>query len=228
MGGGTTILIYGSDHGDMACEHGMWWKSSFYDGSARVPLIIESPRHGRAGETEEAVVSLIDVGPTILDIASAPPLSEVTGRSFQELLKADDVEWPDEVFCEYSGLLVDRPACMIRSGDWKLNYYSEFDSCQLFNMESDRAEEPDLAQDRGFSKIVAELRQKILSRWSADDVLDTLGRQEGSRAYLRSCGHSPRPHDPPVFSPAEGSNEFDCVTVQERLRRNNHSRAARR
>lgn len=205
-----TIIVYTSDHGDMACEHGMWWKSSFYDGSARVPLIIASPHHRHGGEGEYGVVSLIDVGPTVLDIAGAQPLPGVTGRSFQGLLSPEPaVEWLDEVYCEYSGLLGDHPACMIRSGVWKLNYYSEFDSCQLFNMQEDPAEEHDIAQDLGYRRMVAELRRKILSRWSADNVRDALSRQNLWRTYLQSCCSLATAHDPPVFVPPAGSNEFD-------------------
>ena len=77
----NTIFIYCSDHGDMACEHGMWWKSNFYEGSVGVPLIVSGPGVA-ADRVNHSVVSLVDVGPTMLDMAGAEPLPDVAGRSF--------------------------------------------------------------------------------------------------------------------------------------------------
>ena len=141
----NTIIIYTSDHGDMAHEHGMWWKSNFYEGAANVPCILSWPNHFSEGLVVDEIASLIDIGPTILDLAGAPPLPDVSGRSFARLLQGDAIpDWPNEIFCEYSGLLGDQPSCMVRSGKWKLNYYSEFDSCQLFDLDSDPDERNDI------------------------------------------------------------------------------------
>jgi choline-sulfatase len=115
----NTVIIYTSDHGDMCCDHGMWWKSSFYEGSAGIPLIASWPGHFPSGTVDDSVASLIDVGPTLLDIAGAPPLPDVSGRSLLRLLQGQSIpDWPDQVFCEYAGLLGDQPSCMIRSERW--------------------------------------------------------------------------------------------------------------
>ena len=115
----NTVIIYTADHGDMCCDHGMWWKSSFYEGSAGIPLIASWPGHFPSGTVDDSVASLIDVGPTLLDIAGAPPLPDVSGRSLLRLLQGQSIpDWPDQVFCEYAGLLGDQPSCMIRSERW--------------------------------------------------------------------------------------------------------------
>ncbi len=81
-----TAVVYVSDHGEMVGEHGMWWKSSFYEGSARVPMIWSWP--GRFGEGRvPRVTSLLDVGPTLLDLAGADPLPGVSGRSLAGFLR---------------------------------------------------------------------------------------------------------------------------------------------
>jgi choline-sulfatase len=41
----NTIIVYCSDHGETLGEHGLWWKSTFYDGSSRIPLIVSWPGH---------------------------------------------------------------------------------------------------------------------------------------------------------------------------------------
>ncbi len=206
----NTVIIYTSDHGDMAHQHGMWWKSSFYEGSAGIPLIVSWPGHFLQNETHTSNVSLIDVGPTVLDIAGGDPLPDVSGRSFAGFLSGEGVPaWPNEVFAEYSGLLGDQPACMIRTGPWKLNYYHEFRSCQLFNLEKDPDERNDRTEDPACREIVQSCLEKIHSRWSAEDTLKNLARQEQARKQIQSCGHPLTPPDLPRFSAPEGSNAFD-------------------
>src|SRR5690242_2612701 len=66
-----TVVLFTSDHGDMLGERGLWYKMSFFEGSARVPLIAWAPNHfgpGRVGE----VVSLLDVLPTVCELARVP------------------------------------------------------------------------------------------------------------------------------------------------------------
>ena len=206
-----TVIIYCSDHGDMACEHGMWWKSSFYDGSARVPLIVSWPRRLPQGRENTAVVSLIDLGPTVLELAGVPPLPDVSGRSFAGFLSGEGTipDWPHEVFSEYIGLLGDQPACMVRRGPWKLNYYHEFQSCQLFNMVEDPGERHDRAEDPDCRKIVADCQARIHARWSAERILRNAEKQNRARDLIRRCGHGPTPRPVAPFAASEGDNRFD-------------------
>ncbi len=206
----NTVIIYTSDHGDMACEHGMWWKSSFYEGSVSVPLIFSWPGHFQKNKTENSIVSLIDVGPTVLDIASAAPLPDVSGKSFAGFLTGEDIpDWSNEVFAEYCGLWGDQPSCMIRTGPWKLNYYHEFLSCQLFNIKVDPDERHDRANDPDCAEVVKFCLQKIHARWSAEALLENFAKQERAREVLQSCGHAAVPHEVGRFTTPEGCNEFD-------------------
>ncbi|MCZ6633247.1 MAG: sulfatase-like hydrolase/transferase, partial [bacterium] len=208
--GDNTVVMYTSDHGDMAHQHGMWWKSSFYEGASNVPLIVSCPSRFLQNQTQDANISLIDIGPTVLDLAEGDPLPDVSGKSFTGFLTGEGIpDWPNEVFCEYAGLLGDHPACMIRTGPWKLNYYSEFDSCQLFNIEKDPGEQNDRSNDPSCQEIVQTCLQKIQARWSAEDMLDNLKKQARARKIIQSCGHSLTPHPEPRYSAPEGSNEFD-------------------
>ena len=213
----NTVIIYTSDHGDMAHEHGMWWKSSFYEGSVGIPLICSWPGHLRENHTEDAIVSLIDAGPTALDIAGADPMPDVSGKSFASFLTGTPPpDWPNEVFAEYIGLLGDQPACMLRTGPWKLNYYSEFDSCQLFNIDEDPEERRDLSNDPRYRDVIQSGLKKIFARWSADDILKQTERQARARALIASCGHSHIPHTIPPFAPdIDAVNEFDFSQLPE-------------
>lgn len=212
-----TIVIYTSDHGDMAHQHGMWWKSSFYEGSAKIPLIISSPERFLQNETVEQNVSLIDVGPTLLDLAQAPKMPDISGRSFASLLKGQPTpDWPNEIFSEYGGLLGDHPSCMIRTGPWKLNYYSEFDSCQLFNIDEDPTEQKDKATDTSCQNIVQECLKKIFARWSPETMRRNIEKQERARKWIQSCGHALQPHAVNHFVASETANEFDFEQLPQK------------
>ncbi|WP_370582870.1 sulfatase-like hydrolase/transferase [Paracoccus sp. NBH48] len=65
-----TIILFLSDHGEMLGERGLWFKMNFFDGSARVPLMIAAP--GMAPGRVDQPVSTIDVLPTLCDLAGLP------------------------------------------------------------------------------------------------------------------------------------------------------------
>src|SRR5205814_5460322 len=62
-----TIVIFTADHGEMLGERGLWYKMSFFDGSARVPLIVRGP--GVAAGRQARPVSQLDLAPTLAELA---------------------------------------------------------------------------------------------------------------------------------------------------------------
>lgn len=76
----NTAVIYTSDHGDMGGENGMWWKNSFYEGSVGGPLIVSCPARFQPDRRAPQVASLVDIGPTVMDIAGAGRLPGAAGR----------------------------------------------------------------------------------------------------------------------------------------------------
>jgi choline-sulfatase len=215
--GDRTVIVYCADLGDGACEHGMWWKSSFYDGAARVPMIVSWPGRFVGGRVVDAVASLIDAGPTLLDIAGAGPIPDASGRSLAGFLRGTPpADWPNEAFCEFNGLLGDQPSCMVRSGPWKLNYYHEFRSHQLFNLRDDPGEMNDRRDDPACREVAEGLLEKIHRRWSAERMLEGIARKQRARQAVNACGHPPLPHPVTHFSAPEGENVFDFGQLQKR------------
>jgi len=84
----NTYVIYTSDHGDMAAEHGMWSKRSYYDASAAAPLIIAGPGIPR-GKVVKDPVELLDLFPTFCDLAAAPIPDGLDGETLSPLLTGD-------------------------------------------------------------------------------------------------------------------------------------------
>ena len=224
-----TIVIYTSDHGDMCDEqHGMWWKSNYFEGSARVPFLVSFPKAFHRGKTVDIVASLIDVGPTLLDITGCEPLPDAAGRSFASYLideqrdsravksrnAADsDASWRNEVYSEFAGAWGDKPSCMIRSGPWKLMYYSEMDSSLLFNLVEDPGETVDRSDDPSCREVVGDLSAKVKKRWSAERILMDSEKDAKRTGYIKASGGSicPMPFDHP--KPAEEANVFDFDQV---------------
>lgn len=69
-----TLIVFTSDHGDLLGEHGFWYKSlASYDGSIRVPFVVRHPGAVPGGRRSDALVSLVDLLPTFLAAAGAPP-----------------------------------------------------------------------------------------------------------------------------------------------------------
>ena len=182
-----TAVVYLSDHGEMAGEHGMWWKSSFYEGSVRVPMLWSWPGRFPEGRVIPRVTSLLDVGPTLLDLAGADLLPGASGRSLAGFLSGSgEVEdWPDEATSE-NVLWGGEPAGrMIRQGPWKLNHYHGYDAPQLFNV----AEDPEEFEDRAEDPACAAVRERLLARaregWDGDRIEAELKRRADGRAVVR-------------------------------------------
>lgn len=213
---GSTLVVYTSDHGEQLGEHGLWWKSTFYEGSVGVPLIVSRPG-GRRGAVVRENVSLMDVGVTLLDLAGARALPGATGRSFARLLReGHDPDWPDEVFAEYNPRHETAAPCqrMIRRGPWKLNTYLGHPS-QLFNLDEDPLEENDRINDPACADRVSVMTARVHENWDPQRIARLVGTRTGEFQLLRSWQRDsllPEP-DPPWFGDAPPDNILDVAPV---------------
>ncbi len=156
----NTVILFTSDHGDMLGHQGFWSKRLFYEPSARIPmLLIGTTNNDRVGlnKTDERLVGLQDVMPTLLDLAGIPIPSHVTGRSMLGAGKRESL------YGELGeGIDATR---MIREGDWKLIYYPEGNQFQLFHVTDDPAETRDLSGDpkcqEAFKRLQDRLAQEL-------------------------------------------------------------------
>lgn len=99
----NTIVVFTSDHGEMRGSHGLWGKEVFhYDAISRVPLIIRVPWLAPQTEntTNESLVELVDLLPTLLDLTGTPIPSALQGRSLRPQLEGDSPPWRDYVIAE--------------------------------------------------------------------------------------------------------------------------------
>jgi choline-sulfatase len=192
------LVVYSSDHGDMLGEHSLWWKHTFYEESAKVPLIVSWPGVIPAGQRSQRVVSALDVTATMIDALRVPALPACQGRSFLGLLTGDDAGWEDVAFSEYcSDEFAPEGGCyqrMIRQDEWKLVYYHGQPS-QLFNLDEDPHERIDLASSPACQTIHRELERRVLDGWDADEIAAQMAVKTAEIEVLRDWARNTHPAD---------------------------------
>ncbi|MER0237655.1 choline-sulfatase [Fulvimarina sp. MAC8] len=158
-----TIILFLSDHGDMLGERGLWFKMSFYDGSARVPLMIAAPQMP-AGRIDTPV-STIDVTPTLADLAGIDLggiMPWTDGESLVPVANGEDRTNP--VRMEYAAEGSEAPLVSLREGPWKYNH-CEIDPPQLFDMGADPHELKNLAENTDYTDVVQRFAKEVGERW---------------------------------------------------------------
>ncbi len=197
-----TVVVYTSDHGEGAGENGLWWKSNFYDHSMRVPMIWSAPGRFPEGERHDEVVSLLDFGPTLSDIAGAPELPAISGRSLLPLITGQPCDWPNEAIAELIDLGGYIPGRMIRRGPWKLIHYEGY-APMLFNLDEDPDEFVDRAADPTCRDIRNVLHDRVRAGWDPHRALREIHRSRRDRSALGQWGRAWRgaPADDPHHCP---------------------------
>jgi len=153
-----TWVIFTSDHGEMAGEHGQYIKLTPFEGSMRVPLLIRGPE-GLAGQRLVTPASLIDLCPTLLDLADVSLPDGFDGHSLVPELTGVPTTRPPRVFSEHHSTTCPTGAFMLRREQWKYIAYPGYPPL-LFNLDDDPDEQRDLsaAQPEMIRTLDAELR----------------------------------------------------------------------
>lgn len=164
----NTIVIYTSDHGEQLGEHGMWWKHTFYESSVGIPLLMAGPNIPQGMEINSNL-SLLDLAPTMLDMANAPALPRASGRSFRCLLEGDTTAWSNTVIAEnrWGSTL----QCMLKQDSWKLCYYPGH-APQLFDLSRDPQEIHDLAQEPAYLPQRERMLETLLAAWDYESIME--------------------------------------------------------
>ena len=186
-----TIVVLLADHGEMLGERGMWYKQTFFEPSARVPLVLNAP--GRfAPRRVKSVVSLVDLLPTFCDLAEATPADwtdPIDGASTAALVSGGAEDTGRRVICEYTDMGVIAPARMIRRGHHKL-VYTHGHPNQLYDLEADPRELRDLAGSAEVSALEAALLEELLDGWDAEAVQRDVLASQRRRLFVKAAGQA--------------------------------------
>lgn len=206
--GGSTRIMYTSDHGDNLGARGLWGKSTMYEETAAVPLILAGPDLPE-GVTCRTPVSHVDCYPTFLG-ASGVELTEperaYPGRSLFDIVHGEIPR--RNVFSEYHAMGSTTGAFMIRNGRYKFVCYPKY-APQLFDLEADPEELCDLGEDPGHATVRAECEMLLRRICDPDEVdarakrrqAEQVAKHGGREAVIArgDLGYSPPPGHKPDF-----------------------------
>lgn len=169
-----TVVIYTSDHGEMAGEHGLWWKNCMYEQSAGVPLIVSWPRRWEGGQRREQVCSLVDVAKTVSDLGGALVPESWDGDSLLPWVDDDGTQWKDFAVSEYYANGISSGFAMYREGKYKYVYHTppvghQYPAEQeLYDLESDPQEFVNLANVPELRDQVEQMHEKMVQEIGED------------------------------------------------------------
>ena len=162
-----TVIVFTSDHGEMLGDHGLLYKGCrFYEGLVRVPLVFSWPGRIRRDLRTDALVELIDLSATLLDLAGIEAPEAMQGQSLLPILTGDAD--PDRhrpfVRCEYFDALDEVNvqgsrsfATMYRDERYKLCVYHTHGTGELYDLREDPWEFDDLWAHPDYRDIHREL-----------------------------------------------------------------------
>lgn len=160
-----TIILVTSDHGEMLGDHGLWGKRLLLDGAAKVPLLFMDRRgetRVQAGVSDNRLVSLADIMPTLLDAAGLPVPPQVEGISLLS---------PDRRDHLYGECREDAGANrMVRDARYKLVWYPCGNAFQLFDLIEDPLEQDNIADDPAKGDVVSRMKELLRERLYGADL----------------------------------------------------------
>ena len=188
----STVVMVTSDHGDMLGDRGVWYKMSFHEHSARVPLVMAGP--GIRERPVPNVVSHLDLLPTLLDIVTDGTdwhdrVPDIEGRSLWELATGgkDDVS---ETTGEYTAELTSHPIFMIRRGDLKY-IHCDADPPLLYDLQADPLERNNLAAEPEWNDVASTFACEVAARWNSNEIrARVLASQRARHAIHRAMEHT--------------------------------------
>ncbi|OPZ05265.1 MAG: Choline-sulfatase [candidate division BRC1 bacterium ADurb.BinA364] len=158
----NTIVLYTSDHGELAGEHGLWYKNSYYEASVRVPHVWSFPKVLPQGATVSTPTMNMDILPTLCDLCGLDKPEGLEGASLLPLMLGQEDGKDRVAFSEnFRGGM---PSRMIRTDRWKYCYYVD-DIEQLFDMREDPEETVNLVDRPEHRELVAALKAQALEGW---------------------------------------------------------------
>jgi choline-sulfatase len=198
-----TVILFTSDHGDFLGERGLWYKMSFLEPSAHIPMIVWGKGLKPRRITEPA--SLTDVLPTMVDLATSGNSKlarTVDGRSLYPLLHGAAENPLAECWGEYLAEGVVAPMYMLRRGPWKF-IHTPSDPDQLFNLQDDPDELHNLASAH---PIAGQFRAEVEAKFDIPRIhADVLASQQSRLMMYEAMKHGH--HFPWDFQPLRDASE---------------------
>lgn len=213
-------ILFLSDHGEMLGEKGLWFKMTFFEGSARVPLMIAAPEMP-AGRIATPVSS-IDLAPTLAALAGISMDEVAPWTEGVNLIPVANGAARGPVAMEYAAEGSITPLVALRDGAWKY-IRCPADPEQLFDLANDPGETANLATDPRATEILSHFRALADARWDLA-TYDAQVRESQARRWvvyeaLRQGGYYPWDYQPlRAASERYMRNHMDLNVLEESKR----------
>ena len=162
----NTIVVYGSDHGDYACEHGIMEKAPgiCHDAITRVPFIWWAPGRIKPGHVASEIVESVDLSATLCTLAGLDPMETADGKDISPLLRGESGELRSVGVTEFAW------SKSVRKGKYRLVYYpremfpDEYPDGfgELYDLQEDPWEMHNLFFDSHYADVVRGLQADLL------------------------------------------------------------------
>ena len=156
----STAIIFTSDHGYHLGEHGFWQKSNLHEDVTRVPLIISVP--GLKPGRSRSLTELVDIYPTLSELAGLEIPGEVQGRSLVPILKDHSATVRKAALSLHKGYA-------LRSSDWAFLSYND-GTTELYDMQADPRQFTNLAGDPGHAASGKRMRAALRTRLKSAEL----------------------------------------------------------
>ena len=183
----STIVVVTSDHGFQLNEHdGLWRKQFQFDESIRVPLIVRLPDGRSAGTVSEGIVELVDLYPTLIELAALPdPAHDLEGSSFVPLFDNPESPWKSAAFSQSRRMVgsgsTNSPLIneegydgrTIRTARYRYTEWTPLGRegdilVELYDLEQDPMEYDNLEDEPTHASLVAELSARLARGWQGE------------------------------------------------------------
>ncbi len=179
----NTIIIVWGDHGWKLGDHNSWGKMTNYNIDLQVPLMIRYPKQTKRGAQTFALTELVDMFPTICELANVPIPDYMEGKSLVPLLQNPEIPWKKAAFSQfhrrpkvsadgkrYMGYSINTVDYhYIEWYDWqpKKSIKGDFVTAELYHRKKDPHETINIAQDAVNSEVVQQLSAQLAAGWEA-------------------------------------------------------------
>ena len=196
--GTSRLFVYTSDHGDQVGDRRMFGKSTFYEKSVKIPLIMAGDGIPE-GAVCDALTSIMDIGPTLLEYTGAEPMQGVDGVSMAPVFSGQKA--PEHaVYAEFMerpsmALPADSYCFMVREGDYKYICFEKDPECELlYHVVRDPDERVNLAGSE--PEVLVKMRALASRYGRAEDSVRLQGLHwrylDLWKAYEKAAGVSPQ------------------------------------